>query len=43
MGRAKKKAPREAVKEESLFKWIIDPKNPAYLKKKLLEAIEEGT
>jgi len=43
MKKTKKKTQQEEVKEESLLKWIIDPKNPAYLRKKLLDAIESST
>jgi hypothetical protein len=43
MRKTKKKTQREEIKEESLLKWIMDPKSPAYIRKKLLEAIESGT
>ena len=43
MRKTKKKSQREEIREESLLKWIIDPKNPAYLRKRLLEAIENNT
>jgi hypothetical protein len=43
MGRSKKKTQSREVKAESLYKWIVDPKSPIYLKRKLLEALEEGS
>jgi len=43
MGKSKKKTQPGATKSKSLHEWLVDPKNPVYLRRKLLEALESGT
>ena len=43
MGRNKKKTQPRDVRAESLYKWIVSSKSTVYLKRKLLESLEEGT